>query len=505
VLVACLFWQVACAQQEPAKQAPPPAVKGAKVTPGAPSNLSLEVVLSVKQPEFVSGGAIPVVVTLRNTTPTGGAFVHSPEADMPFIFTVEPEKGEKFELSRDLYQQQTMPNPPPPREQEMAPLRAGASIDYRVDLARIMTKPLQPGQYKISAIYPLRNAIYRSAPIAIRIVAARAGLLEVAPSGNRLSIGAVLAHTNGSDGAVLYQRESVSGNPGVGAYRPRRVLRHPVSVAISTDGEGATEPRWVAWIEDGKVSFLHVWGDAELFATEGTPLPEGARLVSPGWTFDDESVLFLAATKGDVALITIQNRERPQVKTIAVGGGIAQPSEVRAGFFKTQQEPPARRLLVVWPAGNRLMCSIVNPEGEATPARELAQRAEPLVAVDIEPVGRDAAPIIHAVFSAAGNQPAHLVRVRAGEETQTRALPSLPESAAGKADLRWTVLAGMAPAVAVQSGERDILAWTPGSQWQALHDSGASPVSHLRLVALEQPWAVWADASDGLHYRDLSR
>ncbi|HYP07405.1 MAG TPA: hypothetical protein VER03_14325 [Bryobacteraceae bacterium] len=502
VLVLCSL--AACAQQG---QAPPPTpkpspAKGTGMNPGSPVNFPLEVTLTSRGREFLSGAAIPLVVTLKNNMPAGGAFVHSQEASMPFIFRVEPEKGEPFDVSRELYQQRTMPNPPPPRPPQLAPIRAGQSLEYPVNLADFMTTSLKPGRYKVSVIYPLDGAVYRSAPIALEVVAPKTGMLEVAPNGDRVSLGAVFVQADAAGATVLYQRESEMGKPDVGPYHPRRTLRDPTSVALSTDGESATEPRWIAWTENGSASFLHVWAATELFASQPAALNANARLVSPGWTFDDESILFLAASNADLSLITLRNREQPRVRTFPIAGGIANPAALRAGFFKTQSDPPARRLLVVWPDGNRVMAALVNPDADATAARELARREEPLVALDIEPVGVEAAPIIHAVFSGAPADPAHLVRIRAGEEMQTTTLPALPEPATRQA-LQWKVLAGGNPAVAVQAGDHQILAWMPGRDWRSIHDTPQSAVSNLRLTPMQQAWAVWTDTADGVHYRAL--
>jgi hypothetical protein len=468
------------------------------MTPNVPPNQTIEVTLAARTREFLHGAAIPVVVTLRNTSVSGISVVHSSEADMPFVFIVEREKGERFELSRERYQQQTMPNPPPPREQEVAPLQAGSVIEYQVDLASITVAPLKPGRYKIIAVYPLR-ASFRSAPIEIQIRPPRARLLEVAPSGNRLNLGAVMVDTDIDSTPALYQRESESGNPALGVLRRRRPLSNPVSVAISTDAEGATEPRWVAWIEDGAVSFLHVWGEAQLFASEPVALADGVRLAPHGWTFDDESVIFLATNASDVWLITIQNRE-PRVKKYEVAGGIANPAMLRAGFFKTQDEPPARRWLLVWPDGNRLMGSILNPETTASSARELTAQAQPLVVLDVESVAREGAPIICALFSGAAADDTRLVRMRGGEETQTTSVPRLPGEEATE---ELAVLAASAPAVAARTQANRIFVWTQTAGWRRVHES-SSNLSNLRLALVDhRPWAVWSEEADGLHYLRL--
>jgi hypothetical protein len=471
------------------------------MTPGAPG-LSLEVTLTIEAGEIISGAAVPLTVVLHNTAAAGGAFVHSPQADCPFVFTVEPEKGGPFEVSLESYRQHAQPDPPPPRQQEMAPLGAGASLTFSVDLAGMRASPLKPGRYRVSAVYLLRGTAYRSAPIAVVIVAPRPRLLELARSGNRVGLGSAMVHLTQSGAPLLYQRESVSGNPALGVYRSRKSLREPTSIAISTDAEGAAEPRWVGWMENSSAAFLHVWGDVVLHATESAALDANARLVSPGWTLDDGSVIFLAASPSHLSLITIANREKPHVKAIPVSGGITNLPSLRAGFFKTPEGH--RRLLVVWAADNRLMCSLVDPQAEAAQARELVNRPEPLVALDIESVNHEGALIIDAVFASQSAEGGHLVRVRAGEATQTTAIPGLREAAAGEA-IQWHVLAGAAPVVGLQAGARHVFTWSPNAGWRPLYTATEGQVSQMRLVLLETPWAVWADSLDGLHYRELAR
>jgi hypothetical protein len=466
----------------------------------APSHQSIEVTLAVRTPEVISGAALPVVVTLRHTGATGGALVHSPEADSPFIFAVEPESGERFEVSRDLYLQRTRPNPPPPREPEMAPLRAGTSIDYELDLAKFLTSPLRPGRYGITVAYPLRGEVYRSAPVGLRVVAPRVQLLEVAPSGNRLALGAVIVHLDGADTPVLYRRDSESGKPALGSFRAGPSLRQPTSLAISTDGEGATEPRWVGWAEGGNAAFALVWGDATLHTTEPVPIGADARLVSPGWTLDDESVTFLAASPTAFRLVNIRGREAPRVQTYPVNGEHVDPRFVRAAFFKSQQTPTGSRWLVVWADGSRLMGSLINPDVETASAREIARGPEPLVALDIESVARERSPIIQAVFAAPAGQ-AYLMQVRPGEAAQTLEIPAPPDP--GAAGLQWAVLAAPQPAVALRVGTTQILAWRPGGEWVRLYESADGEVTELRLVQLERAWAVWVDSADGVHYREL--
>jgi hypothetical protein len=482
---------------------------GNTMTIAPPLNQKLEVALTLNSRQVLTGAAIPLVVTLRNIHEKQTTVVHSPEADMQFLFDIEPEKGETFRVSLEQFLQKTMLNPPPPREQEMAPLPAGASLDYPVNLAKILSAPLKPGRYKITAIYAPRMTQFRSAPVTLQVVSPRAGLLEVAPNGNGLTLGSVMLNVNEQGEASFYTRESESGKPASGVLRSWPSSPPAAeSLAISTDAEGTMEPRWVGWSEAGKAKFLHIWDSTQLHASAPIDLPSGATLLPRGWTFDDGSVVFGAINSSGFSLITIPGHEIPPVvKTFAISGGIANPAMLRAGYFqipsKTPEDAPAKRLLTAWPDGNRVMCSIVNPEADATPGRELTLQAEPLVALDMESVGREAAPLMHAVFSSAAGKAISLVRLRAGEETQIHKLPDLPESAGAIAE--WAVLTGASPIVAVRTRGNQILCCAPGqTAWRHISEAVRSATySHLRLVRLERPWAVWIDSVDGLRFQQL--
>ena len=479
---------------------PAPSRGGAAMTPGAPSNLTLEVALSFRAAEVLSGAGLPVVVTLRNTMAAGGAFVPSPQADCPFTFTIEPEKKPPFEVSRQAYLLQIKPQTQPPREQEMAALRAGATLEYPLDLADFLLAPLEPGTYRISAAFPLGAHTSRSPAAPLRVIAPRVELLSLAPDGGRSHLGAALVHRAGADSEVLYQRESAGGQPSLGYFRSRKALRQPTSLAISTDAEGTSESRWVGWTEDGRAGFVLVWGTATLHSAATPSLGAEARLLSPGWSFENGSALFLAAAPSGLTLITIPGRDNPVLKNYLGPGAVPHdPVIVRAGLFKSPEGE--HRILLVWLDGRRLMCSILNPLGEATAPRPLMEAPEPFVAVDIESVAHEGAPVIHAVFTAAGE--VRLVRIRGGEPNRTDVLPPVPDRA--QSPLHWTVCAGATPAVAIQEGEARILAWHPGAGWQTVRGPAGAPVSHLRLVRLEAVWAAWADSAKGIQLHQITQ
>jgi hypothetical protein len=200
-----------------------------------------------------------------------------------------------------------------------------------------------------------------------------------------------------------------------------------------------------------------------------------------------------------VWLITIQNRE-PRVSRYEVGGGIANPAMLRAGVFMSPDEPPARRLLIVWPDGNRLMGSIASPEAGASSAGELTAQAQPVVALDVQTVAREGSPIICAVFSGTGGDGALLIRIRAGEEMQVTSIGRLPDREASE---EWVVLADSTPTVAVRTRSNRVFVWTRPAGWRGVYASNSS-LSNLHLTLVDhRPWAVWAEEADGLHYLKL--
>jgi len=468
------------------------------MTPGVPDS-TLEVALSFRASEAVSGAELPAVVTLRNNMPKGGLIVDSPQDDCPFEFTFEPENQPPFRVSRMTYLLRTRPQPPLPREHEAAPLPGGSTLEYPLDLAGFLVAPLEPGTYRVSATYPLRGATYRSPAVTLRVVAPRVQFLELARDGNGFHLGAAMIRAGNNGSADLLHRESEGGKPALGYFRSREVLRQPTSLAISTDAEGTSEARWLGWTEDGKAGFARVWGTSTL-QSFAVPSPgANARLLSPGWSFEDGSALFLAAAPSGFTLIALDVRTNPKLKTYPASAGLREPAAARAGLFRN---PDGQiRILVVWPDGRRLICSILDPHGEATPPRVLIEAPQPFVAVDIESVAEAGAPVIDAV-SAAGRE-GHLVRIRGGEANQTAVLPPVPDHAASP--LRWTVCAGAATAVAIQAGETQIFAWHSGAAaWQNLNSPAEAAVSHLRLVHLSGVWAVWADSSKGIQLRQIA-
>ncbi|MBS1876432.1 MAG: hypothetical protein JSU00_24670 [Acidobacteria bacterium] len=477
--------------QAPPEQRPVP-VRGGKMTPGGPANVSLTVTLAAQERPYVAGAETLVTVTLRNTAAAGGALVPSPEADCPFVFTVRPAKRSAFEVSHEIYMLTTRPEPPAPREQEMAPLRAGAGLDYAVDLAEMLVTPLEPGDYSVSAAITVGGAVHRSAAVALHVAAPRVGLLAAVGNGNGLQLATAM-----SDGGTLFQRESESGLPASGYFRARKGVHQPGSLAISTDAEGTQETRWLGWTEGGKAEFLHVWGKAVLRSTN-VEVGGDARLTAVGWTFNDRSAMFLAVARSGIALIRFGRGESPQVKPFAVAGAtFSDAARVRAGLFRNAAGEV--RILVIWPEGGRLLCTILNPADGATPARPLVEGGDSIVAAGIEAVARQGAPIVR-VVSVGARGVAHLVRVRPGEPNQTAELPKGSERAS-----HWAVSGGPDAAVAAQEGDRTLLLWRPGHDaWERAASSADGSVSHLQLVQLqEQVWAVWADSHRGVVERQL--
>lgn len=502
VAMAWLLGLSACLAQSPGQAPAGPAPQqrgGLGMMPGVPASLAID--LAARGAEFLVGAELTLIVTLRNTAAAGGSLVHSPDEHPPFTFHVQPEKGPAFDLSYERFVQETESEVPPPRAPEMVPLRGGASLDYQVNLTSIMPKPAGPGVYRVSVSYPHGATPRSQQAITVRLVPPRPLLLALAPNGTQRRLGAAYVHA-GPDGQMLYQREGRENRPTSGVFAARKLVRQPGSLALSTDAEATAEQRWVGWTEAGKAAFLQVWDKAVLHTTETDSLPPGSVLVSPGWTLTDHSAHFLAAAPSEFTLISMPDRKKPRLRSFALEpGAIPAPDQLRAGFTKSQVGK--QRIFAIWPVGGRLLHAIINPTGAATAPSALVERAEPVVALDIQGVARDGSPIIHALFAAPGAAQAHLVRVRAGEPLQEVVIP-LPHGHE-RGVLRWQVSAGEPATVAVQIGNERIMAWTSATKaWRQLSAPPAASVDQLKLVRLQTVWASWVDAAQGLRFENLA-
>jgi hypothetical protein len=328
--------------------------------------------------------------------------------------------------------------------------------------------------------------------------------LAVVSSGDGQRLGSILLHQDAA-GVTVYLRESFSNNPAVGVLRPRKQVAGDASVAIATDAGRSNEYRWFAGLSGDRLQIAQAWGRDLLFATEPAAIGlQQSRLVAHGWTFDNNVIVFLAVgrngTRTHLKVADVAKRKGPSLREIDLAA--AMPAHIVAGVTSSGNE---KRIRVVWTESGaagvtRIKTRSFTPDGPPDEARLLFERALPVAALAIPAIQHEGTSMVNVLLSSGPNQRPAVIRISL-ETGKLEAGLELADPGDHK-PLDWAIEAEAWPPRIIMCSRDEVLQTIAGSgSWTMLAKS-ANP-SFPRIEKTSAPWAVWADAEQGLRYVPL--
>lgn len=244
-------------------------------------------------PPYLSGCALPVVVTLTNVATTKELLVvQSPDAAVPFEYELVSAEA-TFRLSKRLFDQAAQQHGLPPLKTPLQPIMAGASCTYTDDLARWITTPIPAGNYQL--------LVHWDAPSGERLTAPALSLsLQTLVPTHHVCGGdvggqiLVSAFAHGADPAALFRRMSTYARPALGYGVPVAHVQSLSGVALGCELDDVSQWRWFAWLSGDHLSGAIHWGN-EVVKTQG-PTPVGVanpRLLPYGWQTRHAAAVFV--------------------------------------------------------------------------------------------------------------------------------------------------------------------------------------------------------------------
>ena len=489
---------------------------GGTLSKGLPKMTSLQLVVTPTAPDVLVGESLDVKVALKNVT---GAVVqvHGPDEPSQFEFVLRPRDHRQSVLVLSAAEALLEPVPLPT---ELSPLKPGAQLTYKEDLADYAPKGIPAGQYALSVAYSLNGERVESAAVPLSVLVPQVARLATLSGPSESRLATVFAHGTPGKEMTIFQRESFPETPNDAVSFRRRTTAAPgcAGVAAAVELDRNQGVRWVAWLEGqalgGAVSEQHT-----LYVLV-EPVP--TTLTSPvlqtvGWqpTVNEAAFALLgtnAEAKPTLALLTFSAKTKQgTVHTVPLP--ISEPPAFwRARRREKAVAPMQYDLVTALPAGGgvRVQANAVCPDtGAAAPPTLLAARQEPLVALAMYPVATDQPGVVDALFGPGGN-PSRMTFLRlplAGgkpileQSFPVQAGPGIPSPTGWALSPEPQAM----PTVLAKVGE-EIVAWAlaDGKVRRMVLADESARATHLRLEMVgEELWAIWADPASGLRHRKV--
>jgi hypothetical protein len=332
-----------------------------------------------KQLSVVSGESLPVRTVIENR---GAAPASVPSHDGPSQFDYEirelREGKNVYRTSLDITSRRRSPDlfRPQPVPPEMLPPKQKA--EWEDDLADMLNQGIAPGKYAVKAKLPTNGL---ESPQAMFSVLAP----NLESYSSHLSQGiltSVMAHRRTDGGAELLQRDSLVRDPREGVFYHRQKLGSgKVSAAGSIDVAPAGNGRWMAWLQDRKLTASNGWGSTLMLTTK--PLDIDGDLLDPGFQIDVGTALFGVVTRaaGSARLETFVASPKGLERHWSTALG---PGPISNARWHWSQEGG---LTVVWEtAGGTLVRMSFARQGSPTSGLETLAR-DPVAAWGMRPDG----------------------------------------------------------------------------------------------------------------------
>jgi hypothetical protein len=432
------------------------------------------------EPTVLSGQALRVRTVVDNR---GSHAVEVPLRTEPssFVYFLRSQAvgGPTYGLSQSLTDKRRSPDRAgaPPLETE--PLAGGAKFEYPEDIAEFWNAGFEPGAYWLTVRYDAGGI--ESPKSAVTVLPLQVEAFSSSVSVDRLS--SVAVHRREDGQFLLLKRESELRDPREGDFRVLRTWPAGSSPAVATsiDVTTAGNGRWVAWLRDGKLTAINVWGDRVLRTTEDVDVP--GTLLSPGFQVGVGTAMFGA--------VSAQGRLDTYIASstgLKKGWSAELGSAVARARWNAQADGT---LTVAWeeaPSG-RVLRQVFGADGRprtpapfaATPGRPLTWGLPASGAATIWVVVLDASTPVVARFPPRGDR------------VLTR-LPELPGAAA------WDLLrmADASEAIVAIAGDKLHVTRLSEPGWHAVADAPRASGLHLMSLNGRAMWAEWIESGYGI-------
>ncbi len=471
------------------------------------SDLSIE--LKPLRQRVLVQESLPVTTSLvnRGTSATPAPAANGPS---PFAYELRPTAGGEgtrvvsSQLAREATSKGT-PQLQPPLPFQIGP---GASVPRREDLAAIAVRPFAPASYAITASTEIPYPLGPSAPASVQVVPPR---LVVAAAAVDSSFDRPMAFVHAeADGAfpVLAHYSDASKVEATVFQRAATQERWPKpdSIAVSVPTGAEAQTRWVAWTAGGTLRATRDWEPSRTPALLHITLPgAGARLLSPGYFFGDDSGLFLLLDGAVLHAYRVTGTAIAKAWSATVGGGT--PERVLVRYAGGDRGEGAVQVVSLSGAGGRhslfLQAWNVKDGREVLPSRLLSQLAFPLLAWYM-PVAGKARPVRLQVVS--GPAPdGRFASLAYQLEKNTVRIPTQPIPPPPGTVQQWAVTAagnGMV-IVAAHSGGKILSLTLPGAAWRTLADNVSAESFFDVYANFDRARVQWLDPRFGFRYAGL--
>ncbi len=471
----------------------------------------IELSLTLRRTEVISGESLALQAVVINLGTQPAELQISPYSDVTYEFRSAEDGALRYTTSSRAYLRGiTAGLQLPPLTPTKVTLAPGQSRKLREDPALYLMQPLVPGKYLLSARLAVDQNRVESPAIALQVVPARISHSTLFYCPYQVSMVCVFDHRD-QGGAWVFHRETEGEALTSGiAMRRQAVGRgvQPQDVTAALHVGPRLEGRWLAWLEEGALGALRVWGQAVTAKPPLIPIELAQpRLVQPGFHLSDGSAAFLVA--GMAA-----GRARLQAVTLTPDKGVASapaplfeivPQRVLACWTPGGAEA---RVMLVWAdardSETRVFLRPFSLSGKPLAAgpKQIYARQARLLALELNPLPEDPPGCAHALFEPHDHS-GRLAYMRiplagAPQRPEEFDVPAPPQPASA-----WAISGLQTGGLLVLAclGDRIWVASARGREWAPL--TGAlGEVRHLRLAASTGGYwgALWADPASGLRW-----
>jgi hypothetical protein len=470
--LACVLFIAACAW-------PPDALPKDPST-GAKTMTDVVIATFPIESTVLSGQALRVRTVVDNR---GSHAVEVPlrTEPSPFVYFLRSQAagGPSYGLSQKLTDQRRSPDRAgsPPLETE--PLAGGTKFEYGEDIAEFWNAGFEPGAYWLTVRYDAGGI--ESPKSAVTILPLQVEGLSSVVSVDHLS--SVAVHRREDGQVLLLQRESEQRDPREGDFRVVHTWPAGSSPAAATsiDVAPAGNGRWIAWLMEGKLTAINVWGDRVLRTTGPTDAP--GTLLSPGFQTGVGTALFgTVSAQGRLDTVVASSAGLKKGWSAELGSAVARAR------WNAQADGT---VTVAWEeaASGRVMRQEFGADGRphaaapfaATPGKPLAWGMPAAGAATIWVLMLDGATPVVARFPPRGD----------------RVLTRLPEL---RGATGWDLLplADAGDAMAAIAGDKVHAMRLSDTAWNAVADAPRASGLHLMALNRRTLWAEWFESGYGI-------
>jgi hypothetical protein len=364
----------------------------------------LNLSIALKRTEVLSGEDFAVEVTVRNvaSAPTPAPAMGEGGA---FVIRLTPEGGgDALAASRSGYLMALNPEDQLERTGPTTePLGLDETRSYTLYPARLLSGPIAPGTYAVSAAFEGEGGGPVSAParldVEARNVVAYDLLMQNALAGGHLAF----VHDGGT-GSALYQADALAENPLFGAAGRVAALDGPVQIAQALRGNPDPGAAWSAWLtEDGRLAAAISY--ITFLAGAVAPIDTGlspADLHPIGWhdAETDARAIFAVLGMGGVG---------PELALVRLDADAGWSASVARTPLALPGMPAQWRLIPRADGGHVLVAAMaagdattvhaidIGPDGAASAPRLLSEAPLPLAAISVPRMAGDGA-MVHLLF-----------------------------------------------------------------------------------------------------------